>query len=65
MFRVSTESNIISNRVFFQCPKCGTKSIYFVISPDECEYCEEPLPNWDKMKKSMRARYNYHIYSKN
>lgn len=64
MFSVVTKLDKLDNRVLFQCPKCGTKSIYFRISPDECDYCKEPLPDGDKMKKSMRARYNYHIYSK-
>lgn len=65
MFSISIKSDTVADRVFFQCPACGTKSVYFVIAPDECEHCKEPLPNYDKMKKNMRARYNYHVYSKN
>lgn len=64
MFNISIQLDESDSRVFFQCPKCATKSVYFIVSPYECENCGEPLPDPSKMENSERARYNYHVYNK-
>lgn len=65
MFSVSIKSDSLGSKVSFQCPKCHTKLVYFIVSPDECDHCGESLPDPDKMGKDKRARYNYHIYNEN
>lgn len=65
MFNVCTKIDESDSRIFFQCPKCATQLVYFVISPEECSHCGEPLPDPEKMESNKRARYNYHIYNKN
>lgn len=63
MFRVSITLGKANKRerVFYQCPRCLTKSVYFFLAPGKCESCGELLPDPEKMEISERARLNYYI----
>lgn len=66
MFRVSITLGNANKRerVFYQCPRCLTKSVYFFLAPEKCESCGELLPDPKRMEVNERARLNYYMFDR-
>lgn len=64
MFCLSTRTDSIDNRTFYQCPKCSTWATYFTCPPVSCNHCGYPLPNAKDIEKSQDSRYSYYLFAK-
>ena len=60
MFCIHTKKD---SRIFYQCPRCSTRTMYFTVPQERSMYCDRLIPSPEKLMKSIEARLNYHKFS--